>query len=792
MFKNHLKIAWRNLKTNRLFSIINILGLSLGIAITLVLFVFISNERSFDQFHEEESNVYRVLLHTEDEAFVQEIWAGSPAALAPALKSEITHVEHAARILKSGFGENAYIKVGNHNFVETGLYWCDDELFEILKIDLLNGNRTDLDRPNTVALSKRTAEQYYGTVDPIGKTLKLDNRINLEVVAVYKNFPQNSSFDFNAIASFSTLPFYKDQSWSNASFETLVQFEKGISVPSTEQQLQQLVDKNVDKEDQWYSFSLQPLEKIHLYSAGFSDSFAARIGDINEIKNLSLLAILILCIACINYMNLTTARSQKRSKEVGINKTLGASKGSLVTQFYTETALLTLISMGIGVLMAALALPWFNQLTGQDLNQSMFLDPASVLAFIVIWVVTTGIAGSYPALYLSGYSPKSALSPSLKQDSSTILIRKGLVVLQFSASVILIVGILVVYQQIQFIRNQNLGFEPENVIAVSAASINEENDRTALIQEFKGISQVTAAAMAQGFPGMGVSLNSIYKNDDDKRGLDIQTNMADSDILNVLGLRLLAGTSLPKIKQENDTLIEIVLNKKAVDYLGFTPEEAINKQVYINRKSTIVGVVDNFNFASLHEPIGAYAFTNRRTEPKSFVLVRFTGFSQDLLKHLEAVFKKVAPGSVFDYSFLDKNIEKLYEREQRTARVGIFFCALAIFVACLGLFGLAAFMAEQRKKEIGIRKVLGASILGITQMLSREFIKLVLLALVIAFPIAFWLTNRWLQGFAFKITIGWWVFAIAGLTAILIALFTVSFQSVRAALSNPVKSLQSE
>lgn len=792
MFKNHIKIAWRNLKANRLFSAINILGLSLGMAITLVLFLFISHERSFDQFYEGESNVYRVLLHTEGEMFSNETWANSPAALEPALKSDLPNVELAARILKSGFGENAFVTADTKNLTETGLYYCDAEIFEILKINLIKGEQKDLNRPGVVALSESTAQRYFGDGEALGKNIKIDNRTDLEVVAIYNDLPKNSSYDFNAIASFASTVFYRNQSWGNASFETLVRFDQTISVSSIEFQIQQIVNNNVEKADQWYSFSLQPLEKIHLYSDGVQNSYAQRIGDINEIHNLSFLAILILFIACVNYMNLATARSQKRSKEVGINKTLGASNRILVAQFYAETGLVTFISLTIGVLLAVGAIPWFNTLTGQDLEQSAIFSFPYLIAFSLIWMGTTLTAGSYPSLYLSRFSPKAALSSANSPGKGNAMIRKGLVVLQFAASVVLIVGILVVYQQIQFIKNQRLGFEPENVVAISTAALHQDSQRTALLEDFRALTSVTAAAMAQGYPGMGVSGNLIYKNENDTQGKNIQTNVADAEIIEVLRLKLLAGTTLPKIKQETDTIVELVLNKKAVDYLGYTPEEAINKQVTINQKNIIVGVVDDFNYASLHEPIGAYAFTNGRTEPKSHALVRFTGPSVNILPELEASLKKVAPESVFDYSFLDQTIDTLYEREQRTARVGTIFCGLAIFVACLGLFGLAAFTAEQRKKEIGVRKVLGASVLSITQLLSNDFLRLVGLSLVIAFPIAYWLTSRWLQDFAYRINISWTVFLMAGIVALAIALFTVSFQAIKAAITNPVKSLRTE
>ncbi len=792
MFKNYIKIAWRSLKANRLFSIINVLGLSMGITITLVLFLFLRKEQGFDQFYQGESNVYRVLLHTDSEAFDKETWAGVPAALAPAMKTDIPNVKHAARILKNGFGANANIKANNTTFVEKGLYWCDTELFDILKINLLNGKREELNRPNTIALSQETAQLYFGDTNPIGKQLNVDNIITLEVIAVYEKPSDERSFDFNAIASFSTMGFYKSPSWSNASFETLVQFDKAVSLVSKERQMQELLDKNVDKEGQWFSFSLQPMEKIHLYSAGYMNSYASNIGDINEIKYLSILVFLILCIACINYMNLTTARSQKRAKEVGINKTLGASKASLVVRFYVETGLVTFLSIGIGGLLTFFAIPVFNRLTGHNLDQSSIFGLDLVWILLGVWAFITLVAGSYPALYLSKFSAKSTISSSVKTDIGAIFIRKGLVVFQFAASVVLIVGILLVYQQIQMIKHKKLGFEKENVIAIGTSAIKEESDRKALERELHALSQVTSVAMAQGFPGMEVSTNTIFRNQDDSEGKSIQTNVADTDIVAVLKLQLLAGTSLPKTKQVTDTLLEAVLNKKAIEYLGYSPEEAINKDVYMGQQFTIVGVVDDFNYASLHKPIGPYAFTNSKRETKSYALVRCAGASKGLVGQLESTFKKIAPDAAFDYSFLDKNIERLYEREQRTARLGLLFCALAIFVACLGLFGLAAFMAEQRKKEIGVRKVLGASILNIAHMLSSDFIKLVLLALVIAFPMAFLLMENWLQGFAYRIRISWVVFAISGIMAVCIALATVSFQAIKAAMANPVKSLRTE
>lgn len=793
MIKNHLKIAWRNLNTNRMFSGINILGLSLGLAITIVLFLFIQHELSFDSMYTEKANIHRVLLHTEGDNG-QETYATASPALAPTAMADIPEIKYAARMLKNDFGGTASVRANEENFTEKSFFWVDKELLNVFKVPFIKGEpQSVLNRPNTVVLSESTAKKYFGNKDPLGEIIKVDGRYELEVTGVYQDFPGNSTVDCHVMATFSTLWFFKNPSWNNISFETYCLLNTNANLPDVESKMMQMLDENVEKQNQWYTLSLQPLEQVHLYSADFSNTYASHIGDFSEVQNLSFLAILILLIACINYMNLTTARSQKRAKEVGINKTLGASKKNLVSRFYIETGLLTLISIGIGVMLAILAIPLFNRIMGQSLDISLLLTMEFGVALMAVWLVTTLISGFYPALYLSRFSPRTVLKPSHTQGKDNAQIRKGLVVLQFAASVILIIGILVIYQQLEFMRNQKLGFDPENVMAISTSGIRGNEHTGALIQEFKGISDVSYVSMVQGFPGMGVSGRTLKKNQEDRNGLYIQTNVTDAGIIDVLQLKLLAGRTLPEVKQEGDTLVQVILNKKAIDYLGYSPEEAIGKEVQIGAKNIIVGIVDDFNHESLHVPIGAYAFHNNTGEPKSYLLVRFNSVGvSTIIQKFESAFRKIAPEAAFDYSFLNKNLERLYEREQRAAHIGIIFCALAIFVACLGLFGLAAFMAEQRKKEIGIRKVLGASILGITQLLSGDFVKLVLVALVFAFPIAFWIMDNWLQDFAYRISIDWTVFGIAGLAALAIALFTVSFQSVKAALTDPAKSLRTE
>ena len=795
MFKNYLKIAWRNFKTDRMFSVLNILGLSIGLMIAILLFAFIAFELSFDKQYANKENIHRVLVNTEGEMFNNEVWCKAPAALAPALKNQAPDVRQAARMLHHNFGKTAFVNVENTNFTESRFFWGDSELFSIFEIEIVAGEaKSSLKRPNMVALSESTAIKYFGTTDPIGKTITVDNKDVLEVAAIFKDFASNSTLDCDLIGSFGTTYFAKNPSWGNSSFETYLLLHENASIASAEKQLQQVLDKNVDAEGQWFKFSLQPLEKIHLYSAGYSETNATRIGDINEIRNLSMLGLIILIIACVNYMNLMTARSQKRAKDVGINKTLGASVQNLIVRFYAETGLITLLALVIGMIMAVLVMPLFNELTQSELQVQSLFRFEFAIGLLLFWAITTLISGSYPAFYLSSFSPKAILSQKMGRSGNGV-IRKGLVVLQFASSVILIIGVLVVYQQIQFMMDKNLGYSPENVIAISTGGINSQTNKQALIQEFAALTTVSKVGMAQGFPGLDVSGRSLFKDENDEQGLGIQSNVSDASITDVLQLEVLAGTSLPKVKQEKDTLVDVVLNKKAVDYLGYTPKEAIGKQInmWLGNNSYIIGVVDDFNFESLHQPIGAYAFHNGKNEPKSYLLVRLsTAALSNALSELETIFQKVAPNSAFEYTFLDKKMEALYARERTTANIGLAFCILAIFIACLGLFGLAAYTAEQRKKEIGVRKVLGASVLGITEMLSKDFLKLVLIALIIAFPIAFFVMRKWLEEFAYRIEIGWSVFLTAAVASFAIALFTVSFQAIKAAVANPVKSLQTE
>jgi ABC-type antimicrobial peptide transport system permease subunit len=794
MIKSYIKIAWRSLKTNRLFSIVNILGLAIGLATTLVLFLFILHERSFDTMFANKDQIYRVLLNTTEDDL--QTWAGVPSALAPELKANIPNVIKSGRILHHDFGKTASIKAGGGVFIEDKLFWSDAAILDMFEVEIIKGTGSEnLNNPNNILLSERTAKRYFGDESALGKTVSVDNTTTFEVKGIYKDFPDNSSLDFNAIVPFMMQNSAKNPSWDNASFETFVMFNSEVdNISDVEVNIQTILDLNVEKEYQWYNFSLQPLEQIHLYSSQYLDSYTANKGDINQIRNLTALALLILIIACINYMNLITARSQKRATDVGINKTLGASVKDIVIRFYIETGLITAIAMILGGIFAVFTLPVFNDIAGKQLDISVLFSIKILGYLLLIWLVTTFLSGSYPALYLSRFSPKEVLKPSANKGGVASVIRKGLVVVQFSASVVLIIGVIVIHQQLEFIQNKSLGYNPDNVIAISTSGIRGGESGNALVNAYEKLPNVSAVSRSQGYPGIGVSGRSINKPNTEQT-MGIQTNRSERSIADVLQLKLLSGQLLPEIKQQGDTLVEVLVNKTTVEFLGLSPEEAIGEKVamQLGNNAYICGVVDDFNFSSLHSPIGAYAFHNAAREPKSYLLIRFKNeVLTETISKFENTFKNVAPNAAFEYTFLDKNLELLYEKEQRTANVGLLFSILAIIVACLGLFGLAAFMAEQRNKEIGIRKVFGASVSGIVQLLSLDFIKLVLVALVISFPLALYLMNRWLQDFAYRVEISWTVFLIAGILALLIAFVTVSYQAIKAAIANPIKSLRTD
>lgn len=797
MLSSHFKLAFRNLRSNPLFSLLNLAGLALGLCVAMLLLLFVRDERSFDTVFPKADRICRVNVTFNYDGEISKL-SNAPNAVGPAMRDAVPEVEDQARLLFHNFGESAFVAAGDNFFIEKKFYWADPELIRMFDLPLLAGDpATALNEPNTVMISRSTAEKYYGQGEALGQMIKVDGKYDLRITGVYADFPGNSTLEADCIGSFKSIRWAQNPVWSNSSFETWLLLRPGADIGKTSRQMADLLDRNVPKEEQRYSLSLQPLLDVHLYSGDLERANTTRIGDPKQVKLVGWLALTVLLIACINYMNLATARSQKRFREVGISKTMGATKAQLLTRFYVETGVLVTAALLAGSGLAALALPAFNALADKSLAWNDLFSAEVGWGLLGLAGAMTLLSGLYPALYLSGFSPKNLLQTSFRPNTAAGWLRRSLVVAQFTASVALVICALVFYRQLQFIQTKKLGYAPEQVVAITTAASRDrvqlEGMQQALLQQ-NGVKTVCPAQTYPGRPGSGRSMTRPGQAGSE---IDIVTNRVSAEITDALGLQLLAGATLPALpKADGDTTVQVILNETAAKALGYTPEEAIGKtapDLFYVGPSEIVGVVADFNFETFHEPIGAYAFHNARTESRNFMLVRFDATDLPaMMQRLEKVFRQYIPGSAFEYTFLDQHLNTLYRAERRTARVVLVFAMLAVFIACLGLFGLAAFAAEQRTKEIGIRKVLGASVASVTGLLAKDFLTLVIVAIAIASPLAGWAMNRWLADFAFRIDIEGWMFGVAGLVAVAVAGLTVSFQSIRAALANPVQALRNE
>jgi len=796
MLQNYLKCSLRALLKNPLFTALNVMGLAIGLTVSLLLFLHVQHELSFDRHHTKIDRIYRVLLQIKMDDVTPASLANAPIGIGPAAKENIAAVEQYARLLKHEFGRPAFVTAGEQKLVEKSLYWADSSLLAIFDLKTVAGDLSmAFSQPNTVALSRSAAVRYFGTANPVGRSIRIDHMQPLEIRAVYEDFPNNSTLDAAVIGSLASVDIsYKNNPWSNASFETWLLLGPEAGPQHVQEQLAVVLDKNVPKPDQYFSMSLQALADAHLHSSELRNNYSERLGDPKQVNLLGILALAVLLIACFNYMNLTTARSQLRFREVGINKTMGASRRQLASRFYVETAVLVGISLLLALVLLSLSIPAFNQLADKKLTLQTLFAPATLSAIFAIAVAVVLFAGSYPAFFLSSFLPKNLLQTAFHKDSGAGWLRRGLVTAQFTASVVLIIGTVVLYRQMQFIQQKKLGFQPEQVLAVNTTAAEDKAQLDALMQNFRTLSSVEAVCRAQTYPAGRPSGRSLYRAENEENGMLLWTNHVSNGFEKVLGMKLLAGSLMPE-KYPGDTIVHVILNKTAVDYLNLTPEEAIGKKVYcqLGSNAFITGVLEDFHAESLHHPIGAYAFHDRPTESRNLMLVKMnTGNLPETMKQIQSAFHTSLPQSAFEYTFLDEHLDAMYRSEQRTANVVFVFSLLSVLISCLGLFGLVAFAAEQRRKEIGIRRVLGASVSSITTLLAGDFMKLVLVAIALAVPLAWWGVQNWLEDFAYHIEVQWWMFTAAGVLAIAIAFMTVGFQGLRAALANPVESLRNE
>jgi putative ABC transport system permease protein len=796
MFKNYLLISWRGMARDKVQSSIAIGGLALGFITFFAVFLYTSDEFSYDSFHENSDRIYRAIITAESDGQINK-WSSVPNKLAPTAALEIPEIEKSARLFHHNFGDIAFLSVEENTFVDQKFFYADPELLEILTIPFLKGNPSKaLTEPQTLIISETTVLKYFGSSDPIGKTILLDNKTPLVVTGVFQDFPSNSTLQCNFIASFSTHSFGnpKNYTWGNASFETYFLAQPYTQKAVIDRKIEEMLNRHIDKENRWYTIATQPLLDMRLSSNDLTKSYESKsYGSLGVLIGLMTMAITILLISCINYTNLITAQAQRRNMEVGIAKVLGANFAQLMKRFYAETALFIFFAIFISFFALVLLLPSFNQFTGKSIHVSQLFSVQIGLVSLAIWVVLTLLAGSYPAIYLSSFSPRNALKkPTSGFSQSTV--RKGLVVVQFSASIVLIVSAIVFYVQMEFVRNKNLGYSPNHVVAVMTYAAQTREQLLALKSEFENISGVEKVARSQAFPGIGTSMYSLRKSDNDQDGISILTSRATSEITEVLNLKLLAGTSLPEVKNPNDTISEVVLNKAAIDYLGLSAEEAVGKQIRIFDEgiSEVVGVVSDFHYSSLHQKIGPYAFHNARNTNYSYLLVKVN--SQTILTTMEKMaetFRKVVP-AYFEYTFLDQHLASLYQSEMRLTSFIALLAIVSVTIACLGLYSFASYLAEQRNREIAIRKVFGASHWQILQKVGNEFLFLVGISLVIGILLSAFLKDNLLSSFAYRIRIGPNVYLLSAFVTIALALITISSQALKAALRNPIDSLRRE
>ncbi|MBC8152734.1 MAG: ABC transporter permease [Bacteroidetes bacterium] len=795
MLRNHLKIAFRNLWKNRVYSTINIVGLAVGLSACLLITLYVADELSYDRYHERADRIHRLVHHM--------TWGGrelnlaiTSAPYAPALKQTYPEVEQAVRVLYEGGG----VVQHNQTKVEANdILFADANLFRVFSYLFLYGDpATALSKPQSIVLTKDLATRLFGdAAKAVGKTVLFDNNFPNLVTGVIDNVPRNSHLTFSGIRSLQTG--YTTE-WQNFNLYTYLLLKPGTDAQKLTAKFPAFFEQFIKPEtgNINYRMELQPLVSIHLHSN--LDFEVSPNGNSQTVLIFGIIGGLILLLAGINYTNLTTARSAIRIREVGVRKAVGSARSQLAALFLTETLSVIVMATGLGVLLAGLTLPLFNELIDKSLSMGQFGVGYSLLAVAGFAGLAGLLSGTYPALILSGARPVMALRGQLGSQTGMLSFRKSLVTFQFVITIVLMAASGIIYQQLRFVLTKNLGFNKDQVLTVH---LNEGRTRAQ-------VPAIKAQLVGNSFiEGVSVASNSIGKNfmGGDGHFFEIDGKMSEStrianslqvddDFLTTMAIRLTQGRNLsantPADRQNavlvNETLAKTMGWKNPIGkrVKSFSPSGPVERRV--------VGVVSDFHLNSLQhkiEPLLLQLPADPNEQDNLYIKIR-AGQTEAALALIEKTYHQFEPGGAFSYQFLDQNFARHYTTQQNQGQLLIGFTALAIFIACLGLFGLAAFTAEQRTKEIGVRKVLGASVASIVTLLSKDFLKLVLIAIVIASPIAWWAMNRWLQDFAYKIDIEWWVFALAGLLAVGIALLTVSFQSVKAALMNPVKSLRSE
>jgi ABC-type antimicrobial peptide transport system permease subunit len=783
MIKNYLKTALRSFKRHKSSFLINLIGLSIGMACSILIFLWVFDELAHDRFHEDIDQIYQVMEHQSYSGNKLTTWS-TPGILAPALKDEVPEFQYVANYT---WNMDFLFTKGEKSLKESGLYARPD-FFHILSIPLIQGNRDELLlKPNSVVISQEMAKKYFSEDNPMGESITLNSEELLTVTGVFKKLPENSSIQFDYVLPFEdwlkTNEWATD--WGNNGPRTIAKLHAGVDVDALNTKINDFIKER--NEESNVDLFVYPFADEYLYGQFEQGEVAG--GRIDYVRLFSVVAIFILLIACINFMNLSTAKATKRAKEVGIRKSIGASKGSLIGQFIGESMIITFFSLFLSILLVEMFLPLFNGLTDKAIDVNYF-EPTLLMTFIGTALFTGLVAGSYPAFYLSSFEAVKTLKGSLKSSGGEVFARKGLVVIQFTLSVVLIICTLVVYKQIQFTQTKNLGYDKDNLLYFTVEGGLESNWESFRqeVSNVQGVNNISRSGA--NFMGRNSNTSGLNWPGKDPETLVLFENVsADYGLIETLGFELADGRT--HAREFGADTSRIIINQRAADVMGM--ENPVGKFITLWEQETeIIGLVKDFNFQSLRQEVEPLFF---RLAPeytwRAYVRVSNSDI-QNTIGSIENVYMKFNPMYPFEYEFMDEQYAALYRSEQRIGDLAKYFSIFAILISCLGLFGLSAFTAEQRAKEIGVRKVLGASVQNLVLLLTKDFTKPVLFAIMIAIPVSWWMMDSWLSDFAYQSGLEWWIFAASGILAVVVAWLTVSWQSIKAAWANPVDSLKSE
>jgi putative ABC transport system permease protein len=811
MIKNYFKIAWRNLLKYRFISFINLFGLTVGITCCLLILAYILNETSYDRYNEKADRIYRVTRSFNNADGVVSLHLGTVAPpFGPLLQSQFPDIEKMTRMLQNG---STLLKYKEKNFNEKNVFFADENMMDVFTVQMVKGNgKNALNDPFSIMLTEELAQKYFGNENPIDKSIRLNNQFECKVTGVFKAFPNNAHIHPEIMVSFNTLKdpaIYGEEglrtNFGNNSFLTYILLPKNYPAASMQAKFPNFLDTRVHlggtpstfKTSTSTKLFLQKLTDIHLHS--HLDFEAEENGDIKRVYIFSAIALFILLIACINYMNLSTARSALRAREIGVRKAIGADKKELVIQFLSESVIVAWAASLLALLLTLLALPWLNKMSGQELSLNILLQAKVLVAILLVPFVVGILSGIYPAVFMSSFQPVKVLKGTFKIGGSSISFRKALVITQFGISIILIICTAVVFQQLHFMRNANPGYSKEHIITINypqQITKNYESFRNELLQN-SGIkdaarsSRIPTGRLLDNAGASSISGDSLVPVTS-----DIKYVVTDPDFVPTYDIRMKAGRNFSRA-YGTDTA-GFIVNEATVKMIGWKDNaKAVGTAFsYGAVRGRIIGVMDGFHFESMHQKIvPIILLLPAANDGGSYNQLSIKIAGKNLpgeIAAIEKIFKKFDPETPFNYTFLDERFNQLYAAEQKQASLFTTFACIAILIACLGLFGLSAFAISQRIKEIGIRKVLGASTNSIVKLLSRDFFILVIVAALIAFPIAWYAMHNWLQNFAYRIDIAWWIFVLSAIIAGAVALATVSFQALKASLSNPVKNLRTE